>query len=211
MSKSNCVLKLIGSLTVGAFSLTASAGENHCSATNLLKSIGHESVNFVDCVNIDDAQSQFRADFLPVKVESASLYNRYQKQSLMAGMSGDSTAPVVIKAINDQVSAMYDVVLRKEDFTKYMAKLNAYYGVAKCKASMGDHDKTLVVACPSIGKFPSFKDVYHVSNKGGYQYGAVNFGQIGVLNHVLNLFQAKLEKLYVPKKGVKMGGVKINA
>lgn len=200
MSKINSVLKImIGVVFSGV--ATANAATSDCSIPYLVHSIGHDATDIVSCVDVSGAQSQFEKDFLPAKIESAALYNRYQQESSVAGLSGDATAPLVVRAINEQVNAMYNVAAKEKDFIQYMGKIQAYYGAAHCIATLNDGGKSLVVSCPEKGKFPSFKDVYHVSPSGSnFTFNSVSFGQIEVLRAALGAFQAKLEKLYVPKK-----------
>lgn len=194
MTKSSLALKLL----LGAvFSVAgvANAADSHCSPSYLTKKIGTESFSFVSCVNIDAAQKQFKDDFLAVKIESSLLNEKYQKQSSMAGITGDATAPLVINAINNQLGAMYEMASKKDDFSKYMTKLQNYYGAAHCTAKL-ENKSEIVVSCPELGKFPSFKDVYHISKAGKFQFDSVGFGQISALKNALGGFQAKLEKLY---------------
>ncbi|UKA04553.1 hypothetical protein [Photobacterium damselae] len=201
MSKTSYVLGILSTVLISSGAI-ANAANTQCSLTHLEKEIGHSDVSFVKCVDINAAKAQFQQDFLSVKKESASLYDKYQKQALMAGLSGNAAAPLIVQAVNNQVTAMYDMASNDKDFSSYMDNLQKYYKFAHCGAKPSSDKKSLVVTCPVRGNLPSFNDVYEISAKGKYLFDSVHFGQINMLKSALDGFQSKLEKMYLD------GGVK---
>ncbi|MGR5365817.1 hypothetical protein [Photobacterium damselae] len=195
MSKTSYVLGILSTVLISS-SAIANAGDNQCSLTHLEKEIGNSDVSFVKCVDISAAKAQFQQDFLSIKREAASLNDKYQKQALMAGLSGDAAAPMIVQAVNNQVTAMYDMASNDKEFSSYMGNLQKYYNFAHCGAKTSSDKKSLVVTCPERDNLPSFNDVYEISAKGKYLFDSVHFGQIETLNAALGSFQSKLEKMY---------------